>query len=42
MSDWRKEIDEKYDVDVDDEQLDQTPPDVVEGLGFDPLEFEEE
>lgn len=31
-----KEVD--LDHDPDDEQLEQTPPDVVEELGFDPLE----
>ena len=42
MIDWRKELDEEYDKDPDDEIMDQTPPDVVEVLGFDPLEFAEE
>lgn len=36
------EVDADYDKDPDDELMDQTPPDVVEDLGFDPLEFEEE
>lgn len=38
--DWRKEdIDDAED---NDEELDQTPEDVIEGLGFDPKEFSEE
>ena len=28
--------------DPDDEELEQTPPDVVEELGFDPLEGDDE
>ena len=40
-TDWRKTIDEEYDVDPDDEELPQTPPDVVQELGFDPKEFSE-
>jgi hypothetical protein len=35
--DWRKYAD--LDPDPDDEELDKTPPDVVELLGFDPKEF---
>jgi hypothetical protein len=42
MSDWRDSIDPDYDMDPDDEELDVTPPDVVEELGFDPKEFSEE
>jgi len=37
---WREEL--KDEIDPDDELLEVTPADVVEMLGFDPLEFEEE
>lgn len=37
--DWRKAPDE---ADPDDEQLEETPPDVVEMLGFDPAEEDED
>jgi len=32
---------EDLEFDPDDEELDQTPPDVVDILGFDPREFDE-
>jgi len=36
LPDWRKEgINE---IDSDDEELSETPPDVIAMLGFDPLE----
>lgn len=35
---WREEL--KDEVDPDDELLDETPPEVIDVLGFDPLEFE--
>lgn len=38
--DWRKEL--VYEQDPDDELLPETPQDVVDLLGFDPLEFEDE
>ena len=34
--DWRKETDE---IDPDDEQLDETPEDVITILGFDPIDL---
>jgi hypothetical protein len=36
--DWRKlvETEDQIDVDPDDEELAETPPDVVAMLGFDP------
>jgi hypothetical protein len=37
---WREEL--KDEQDPDDELLPETPKDVVDLLGFDPLEFEEE
>ena len=39
--DWRKNA-ERTDFDADDEELTQTPPDVITALGFDPREFSEE
>ena len=39
--DWRKHA-KNHDADPDDEELAQTPQDVVETLGFDPKEFGEE
>lgn len=36
-----KQAIEDVEFDPDDEQLDQTPPDVVAELGFDPLALEE-
>lgn len=36
--DWRIELESEDDP--DDELLEETPPDVVSVLGFDPLEFE--
>lgn len=38
--DWRKELADREEPD-DDEELDETPEDVVGMLGFDPLEEEE-
>ena len=38
-ADWRNAPDE---VDPDDEELPETPPDVVAMLGFDPLDYDEE
>jgi len=35
-------IDDDYDVDLEGEELEQTPPDVVKELGFDPLEQQDE
>jgi hypothetical protein len=41
--DWRKNAArERTDFDADDEELAQTPPDVIAALGFDPREFSEE
>ena len=37
--DWRLELID--DIDPDDEEMQQTPPDVVAVLGFDPLDEEE-
>lgn len=37
--DWRQELDSELDCDADDDLLDVTSPDVIEVLGFDPLEF---
>ena len=39
--DWRKHA-KNHDADPDDEELAQTPQDVVETLGFDPKEFGED
>lgn len=38
--DWRS-LDDSEDTD-NDEELEETPEDVIEGLGFDPKEIEEE
>ncbi len=38
-ADWRKENDDSLD---DDEELKETPSDVVEMLGFDPKEYSED
>lgn len=38
---WRTEENDA-ETDPDDEELDETPADVVEVLGFDPKEFSEE
>jgi hypothetical protein len=35
-------VQQSDDTDVDDEQLAVTPPDVIDALGFDPLEFDGE
>ena len=42
MENWRQVIDDDYDVDLEDEELEQTPPDVVKELGFDPLEQQDD
>ena len=41
LPDWRKGKSKRHSERDDDAQLDETPRDVVEMLGFDPLEFEE-
>jgi hypothetical protein len=38
---WREDPEVTEDEDPDDELLDETPEDVVEMLGFDPLELED-
>lgn len=38
--DWRNELPEE--IDPDDEELDVTPQDVIDILGFDPKEFSDE
>lgn len=38
--DWRNELTEE--IDPDDEELDVTPQEVIDILGFDPKEFSEE
>jgi len=40
--DWRKFNDHDEDNIDNDEELEETPEDVIEGLGFDPKEIEEE
>ena len=44
LPDWRADVpdDEDESDDVDDELLSETPEDVIEMLGFDPLELEED
>ena len=37
-SNWREVL--KDEIDPDDELLDETPPDVIQVLGFDPLDMD--
>jgi hypothetical protein len=37
---WRDNEYTDEEIDPDDEELEQTPPDVVEALGFDPKEMD--
>lgn len=38
--DWRKKTDGNTELGADDEELMETPEDVIEMLGFDPLDVE--
>ena len=40
LPDWRKSEDD--DEDPDDEELPETPPEIIEILGFDPLDLDED
>lgn len=42
LPDWRADEALASETDPDDEELDETPPDVVEMLGFDPKEFSDD
>jgi len=40
LPDWREYDNNEVDDEIDDEQLSETPPEIVSALGFDPLEID--
>ncbi len=42
LPDWRKDKTKRHSERDDDEELAESPPDVVTMLGFDPLDLEDE